>query len=74
MDPSPVDGPTVRKLRAERLINCAELARRSKVAYSFLREIEAGQKRASDITAHKLAKALDVTVEQLSANRQAGAA
>lgn len=63
-----VDGPTVRRLRAERLINCAELARRSGVAYSFLRDIEAGTKAASDITAHKLATALDVPVEQLKAS------
>lgn len=69
MEHSPVDGRTVRKLRAERLINCAELARRSGVAYSFLREIESGQKRASDITAHKLAKALGVPVGQLSADK-----
>lgn len=75
-----VDGRTVRRLRAERLINCAELARRSGVAYSFLREIEAGVKGASDITAHKLAAALDVPVEALSGktrtrtSRRAGAA
>lgn len=65
MRPTIVDGPTVRKLRAERLINCAELSRRSGVAYSYLREIESGQRAASDVTAHKLAQALDVTVDQL---------
>ena len=72
MRPPTVDGKTVRRLRVERLITCAELARRSGVAYSFLRDIEAGLKGASDITAHKLATALDVPVEQLQA--KAGAA
>lgn len=77
MRPTLVDGRTVRRLRAERLINCAELARRSGVAYSFLRDIEAGTKAASDITAHKLARALNVTVDQLrptTRHRRAGAA
>lgn len=73
MRPTTVDGATVRRLRAERLINCAELARRAELNYGFLREIEAGTKAASDITAHKLAKALNVPVEQL-AGTKAGAA
>ena len=67
MQPVQVDGPTVRRLRAERLINRAELSRRSGVSYPFLCDIETGRKRASDITAHKIANALGVSVERLAA-------
>lgn len=61
-----VDGVRLRKLRAERLINRAELSRRSGVSYRMLSLIETGRGGASDITAHKLAKALDVDVDALS--------
>lgn len=75
MQPVHVDGPTVRRLRAERLINRAELSRMSGVSYPFLCDIEKGRKGASDITAHKIARALGIPVEELRPpTGQAGAA
>ncbi len=65
MRPSPVDGRTVLKLRAERLITRAELSRRSGVSYRHLTYIERGECGASDVTAHKLAKGLGVDVSEL---------
>lgn len=63
---SHVDGATLRKLRAERLINRAELSRQSGVSYRHLQFIENGEAGASDITAHKIATALGVSVEALA--------
>ncbi len=74
MRPTLVDGATLKKLRAERLITRVELSRRSGLSYSFLKLVESGGCAASDVSAHRLAKALDVPVEALGGIRKAGVA
>ncbi len=65
MRPSLVDGATLKKLRAERLITRVELSKRSGLSYSFLKLVEKGASAASDVNAHKIARALDVPVDKL---------
>lgn len=60
-----VDGKTLRRLRVEREMSCAELARKARLAYSFLKYVESGERGASPITARKLALALGVSPNQL---------
>jgi transcriptional regulator with XRE-family HTH domain len=56
--------PALQRLRVEHELSQVELARVAGVARSSVARIERGE-RANAITAHKLAKALGVTVKQL---------
>lgn len=60
-----IDGPTLRRLRVERMISCAELARMTGLARSFLKYLEAGERGGSPVSRQKLANALDVAPEDL---------
>lgn len=58
-------GRAIRLLRTERGLNRKELAERAELSYPYLSEIEAGKKQASSVVLVKVARALEVTPEEL---------
>lgn len=59
-------GAAVRRLRKERQLTQEELAHASGVHISYVGAIERGQNNPAWLTLVKLARALDVTVQQLA--------
>ena len=67
----PINGNMLKAVRGQRLLSQQELADRSKVSIATIKRIEAAVSTSSCRTtsAERLAKALEVEVEDLSENR-----
>lgn len=60
-----VDGRTTQRLRGERGWSCVELSKRSGVTDRTIQRIEANEVLATPSTAHKLAAAFGIDVDEL---------
>lgn len=61
-----VDVEALVRLRAQKQLTMAELARRSGVSYSLIKYVHAGDRQFSDVTAHRIARALGCAPEDFS--------
>ena len=58
-------GAKIRKLRKERRLSQEALAEKADLHYTFIGEVERGEKNISLVSLEKLAKALEVTLIEL---------
>ena len=58
-------GKRIRELREERAINQVSLAKTAGISQSFFSDIERGRKSPTIRSLHKLAKALNISLQEL---------
>ena len=60
------DGEALRRLIAERDLTHIALAKKAGVSYSHLKYVIAGERELSDRLAHRIARTLNVSVEEFT--------